>query len=357
LNDRPTIRTLAKLAGVSNATVSLALRNHPRIRASERERIQKIAAEAGYKTNALVSHLTAQMRLSRTSTYQSTLGLICVSKEAASLKQVSTFRDWIDGCRERASLLGYGFDEFILCETKMTPARLVQILDTRDVRGLLIVGPFSNNILPPELAPLWERSASIVLGIRPIEPSLAFVANDQFSTAAQAVRELKKLGYKRFGFCVHPDVDSLVENRFSGGFSVEQSKLPPKDRLPLFHFKPDREKDFRLWVERHQPDVILTLHPEVMKWTKAMGLDIPGDIGIVHLDRTADFENWAGVQQNNLHIGRAAVDMVVGQLHRNEFGVPPFQKCMFISGTWVNGPTVRSQNSPAPKPKPRKKSR
>jgi hypothetical protein len=51
------------------------------------------------------------------------------------------------------------------------------------------------------------------------------------------------------------------------------------------------------------------------------------------------------------------VDMVVGQLHRNEFGVPPFQKCMFISGTWVNGPTVRSQNSPAPKPKPRKKSR
>ncbi|MBA3607723.1 MAG: LacI family DNA-binding transcriptional regulator [Chthoniobacterales bacterium] len=30
--DAPTIRTLAKLAGVSSATVSLALRNHPRIR-------------------------------------------------------------------------------------------------------------------------------------------------------------------------------------------------------------------------------------------------------------------------------------------------------------------------------------
>ena len=38
----PTIRTLADAAGVSKATVSLALRNHPRIRPEVRERIQQM---------------------------------------------------------------------------------------------------------------------------------------------------------------------------------------------------------------------------------------------------------------------------------------------------------------------------
>lgn len=60
--DVPTIRTLAKLAGVSSATVSLALRNHPRIRPQVRERIQKIAAEAGYRLNAIVSHLIPDLQ-------------------------------------------------------------------------------------------------------------------------------------------------------------------------------------------------------------------------------------------------------------------------------------------------------
>lgn len=347
MSERPTIRSLAVIAGVSNATVSLALRNHPRIRACERERIQRIAAEAGYQTNALVSHLTAQMRLNRATTYQSTLGLVCVGKESIELNDVSTFRDWIESSRERASTLGYSLDKFVLSESKIPPSRLVQILETRDIRGLLIMGPFPNNELPAELQPVWERSASIVLGIRPIDPALAFVANDQFSTAARGVREMLHLGYRRLGLCIHPDVDDLVENRFLGGFSVEQKHLPKADHIPPFPYQPNKEKEFQAWVKRHRPDGILTLHPEVMQWLKNMGLKIPQDIGIIHLDHTDDLKGWAGMKQNNPDIGRAAVDLVVGQIHRNEIGVPPFQKCMFISGAWVDGPTVRPQK-PAP---------
>jgi len=77
-----------------------------------------------------------------------------------------------------------------------------------------------------------------------------------------------------------------------------------------------------------------------------MDLSVPGDIGLVHLDRTFDLEAYAGMQQNNEHIGRAAVDMVIGQLQRNEFGVPPFQKSVLITGTWIPGPTVRMQEVP-----------
>jgi hypothetical protein len=75
-----------------------------------------------------------------------------------------------------------------------------------------------------------------------------------------------------------------------------------------------------------------------------MKITVPDDIGLVHLDLHAGLKDWAGMRQNNEQIGIAAVDMLVGQLHRNEFGPPPFQKCMFIEGTWVDGETVRAQN-------------
>ncbi len=113
--------------------------------------------------------------------------------------------------------------------------------------------------------------------------------------------------------------------------------------MPKFEFERGAEARFRAWMKRCHPDVIITLHAEVLTWVKAMGLRVPEDVGLVHLDRTLDMAEWAGMQQNNRHIGRAAVDMLVGQLHRNEFGVPPFQKGMFSMSTWGPGPTVRRQ--------------
>jgi len=348
MKDTPTIRTLAKMAGVSNATVSLALRNHPRIRPEVRERIQQIAVEAGYKTDALVANLLAQLRTKKTLTYQSTLGLLTTWENPAFHKATQTFLEWIAGCQERASSLGYGLDQFSLVEPPVSPERLVKILNTRNIRGLLVIGSDLGDVIRPELDPLWEYSAAIVMGVRPIHPQLSFTSNDQFDTALRAVDEVLQLGYERPGLCIHPEVDNWVERRFSGGFYACQNTLPRVNCVPKFEFDRDAEERFRAWVKRSQPDVIITLHTEILGWIKAMGLKVPQDIGLVHLDKTPDME-WAGMQQNNTHIGRAAVDMLIGQLHRNEFGIPPFQKGLFIMSTWVPGPTVRKHDKPKPK--------
>jgi len=58
------------------------------------------------------------------------------------------------------------------------------------------------------------------------------------------------------------------------------------------------------------------------------------------------------MQQNNTLVGFASIDMLVSQLHRNEFGRPKFSKASLIQSTWVDGPTViRQKPLPATKRK------
>src|SRR5471030_853903 len=99
----PTMQEIAERAGVGKATVSLALRNDPRLRPETRRRIQKLAAKMGYKTNATVANLMAQLRASRTPKYQATLGVLNVSSDSKTLGGLATFRDWMNGSTSRAT--------------------------------------------------------------------------------------------------------------------------------------------------------------------------------------------------------------------------------------------------------------
>jgi LacI family transcriptional regulator len=336
-----TIRTLAKLAGVSTATVSLSLRNDPRIRPEVRRQIQQIAAEAGYMPNPVVANLIAQVRGSRNARRQGALGIVFTEENSAC--GLPAVKEWTAACEARANQLGYGFDRFISSRNKRYPEHLAKIIDARGIRGLIAVGPFADGVIPAKFGRIWQSTATIIIGARPIRPALSAVTDDHFSTAARAMLEVARLDYTRPGLCLQSGFDYRDEHRFIGGVAAEQVPSSPRDRIPPFSFRPDAEKIFRLWFKRHRPDVILTLHAEIRDWLEAMGLSAPADIGLVHLDRTAGLSGWAGMQQRHDQIGFAAVDMLIGQLQRNEFGPPPFQKCMFVYGTWLPGETVRNQ--------------
>jgi hypothetical protein len=55
---------------------------------------------------------------------------------------------------------------------------------------------------------------------------------------------------------------------------------------------------------------------------------------------TAAAPGCAGIDQSGERVGAAAVDLVVEQLHANEFGRPPNPKTVLIEGRWVPGKTA-----------------
>ena len=222
---------------------------------------------------------------------------------------------------------------------------MVKILDARNIRGLAVVGFYEGEAISRDFDPVWLRSAAVALGTRPVWPVIHFASNDQYVTVFRAVQELAGLGYRRLGLCLGNHIDDIVENKFTAGFSAAQKRLSLEREVPLFDLQPRKKKEFIQWLKRYKPEVILTIHAEVREWVLSMGLNVPDDIGLAQLDKSNDTVAWAGMQQNSELIGRSAIDMVIGQLHRNEFGLPPIQRSMLVESTWSTGDTVRGKGA------------
>ena len=338
--------TIARELGVSKNTVSLALRHDPQIPAATRERVQAAAKRLGYALHPVVSHLMAQLRQSHTGAPRHTLALLNANRDKDAFRSHPTLPAYVEGVRRRAAQQGYGVDTFWLHDPELDGARLNRILRARGIRGLVVVGLMEENRLPQHFAATWRQHACVVTGVRTHEPTLSFCCVDHHALVLQAVERVLALGYRRPGLVIDRRIDALVEGRFSSGMWVGQQALPAEERvLPFFEVEAARADGelFYAWLERERPDVIFTLYNVVRRWVEARGLQVPRDLGLVQLERRAEPQDWAGMEQHNDRTGEAAVDMVISLLHRQELGVPEYPRATLVGASWVDGVTVRRQ--------------
>ena len=345
---RCTLADIARRVGCSKYTVSLALKGDPEISESTRRRVQTAADALGYQPNALVSQLMAQLRASRTTGFQAKLALLNANRDRDALTKHPTIPTYVEGCESRAARTGYAFDQFWMHDPALKPDRLRRILQSRGIKGLILVGLMDSNQLPPEFTPLWESFPTVVTGVRTRNPALSFCCVDHHHLAMRAVERALELGYRRPGLALDDVIDRLIQRRFSAGFQTGQRSLPRTRQLPIFDLQGSGDTEppgFREWLDRHQPDVVFTLYNRVVRWIKATGRRVPQDIGVIQLEWRATRPEIAGMNQHNFAVGEAAVDMVISQIHNNETGVHDFPRATLIGATWVDGAS-------APRPKP-----
>jgi LacI family transcriptional regulator len=343
---QPTMAEVAKAAGVSKNTVSLALRGSPRISEATRGRIEAVAAAMGYRLNPTVAHLMAELRQNRSPGFQATLAMINAHESRDAFSNHPTIPAYVAGCRERATLLGYQLDEFWLHEPKIPVARWLSIFRARNIRGVIIVGLMRQNRLPTRLAVLWNEFPALVTGVRTREPALSFACSDHHTLALEAFEKAVALGYRRPALVLDGVIDDLVEGRFSAGFLIGQSRLISIEQRTQPFYEVALARSDRLvfikWFEENKPDVIFTLYHEVKRWIHEMGLRVPEDVGLIQYEWRADHGGWAGMDQRNDLVGAAAVDMLVSMVHHNMLGVPEHPRATLIGSHWVDGGTVQN---------------
>jgi LacI family transcriptional regulator len=351
---RTTLSDIARALGYSKNTISLSLRESPQIPSATRERIRAAAERMGYRPNALVSQLMAQLRSSRTRRLQAKLALVNANLDPQAFRRHPTVPIYVQGCESRAASLGYDFDRFWLHDPELTAERWLRILGTRGIKGLILVGLMDTNHLPDRLRSVWERLPCVVTGVRTRDPALSFSCVDHYNLCLNAFVRAQELGYQRPGLVLDPVIDALVESRFSAGYASGQRSLPRSRQIPAFGDggDPGRAGAFRAWLDRHRPDVVFTLYNSVIEWIAASGRRIPEDVGVIQLEWRASRPEIAGMNQHNLVAGEAAVDMVVSQIHSNEAGVREFPRATMIGATWVDGDSVRAAPLRAPARRP-----
>lgn len=347
---QPTMAEVAKAAGVSKNTVSLALKGSPRISGQTRMRIEEIAKSMGYRLNPTVAHLMAQLRQNRSPGFQATLAMINGHQSKDAFIKHSTIPYYVQGCRQRARQLGYQLDEFWLHEPNLPVARWLSIFRARNIRGIIIVGMMQHNRLPAHLSALWDEFPSVVTGVRTREPALSFACSDQHALALEAFEKAVALGYRRPALVLDGVIDELVEGRFTAGFLTAQSRLVPMEQRtePFYEVAAARldRSVFSKWLDENKPDVIFTLYHEVKRWLLDLGMNVPQDIGLIQYEWRSDHREWAGMDQRNDLVGEAAMDMLISMVHHNERGVPEHPRATMIGCHWVDGSTVEN-HSPA----------
>lgn len=340
---------VAKRAGVSKNTVSLALRSDPQIPEVTRQRVRQVAADLGYKANPVISELMAELRKGSDAVYKHNFALMNANQDRDAFRQHPTVPDYVAGCRRRAAELGYGLDEFWLHQPELQDGRLESILKARGIRGALVVGMMKENLLPAGFESLWRNFAAVVTGVRTYDPTLSFVCVDHHALLIEALERICERGVHRPALVIEETIDRLVGGRFTAAFEHGLKNLRPADRLaPFLKVDASRENPgvFRDWLKRRKPDAILTLHTVVEEWLLASGYRIPEDIGLVQLECRRGCQDWAGMEQHNDLTGEAAVDLLVSLTTAGKEPLSLSPRGILITPTWKDGKTLRSRSGP-----------
>jgi len=187
---RPTSRDIARLAEVSQATVSRALRNSPLVRPETRERIESIARQLSYRTDRRAAGLRTRR--------SNTLALL-LFEESPEDAQINPFFLSMLGHITRATARR-GFDLLVSFQQLSDDWHTDYELSNR-ADGLILLGYGDYLTAMPRLRKLADAGANFVIWGPDVDGTPGrYVRTDNAAGGLQATRHLLRLGRRRIAF-------------------------------------------------------------------------------------------------------------------------------------------------------------
>jgi DNA-binding LacI/PurR family transcriptional regulator len=331
-----TLKHIGDSCAVSKATVSLALRDDPRIPEATRLRIKKMAAKLGYQMNPLVSAHSAYVRTARESKGTTVLGYL--TNWAASAQPASNLvnQRCLSGMHARAKELGYRVDVFQLLEQGLTERRLSRILAARNIMGVVVADLAKAH---SELDLDWQNVASVAIGYGLRAPLIHRVCHDQYGSMRLLLTELTARGYKRIGLAMEHRQDERTNNLILAAYLAHQHQHGNAPIVPLLPVAWNQAALIP-WYKRHKPDIIVSVLDDVVTWLRDAGISVPGQVGFASVCVLK--AEGAGIFQDFEAIGAAAVNLLVSQLYTNQRGLPEHPQTNLILGSWRAGKSLRA---------------
>jgi LacI family transcriptional regulator len=330
---------IAQKLGVTQSTVSRALRNDPRIGEEMSARVREMAKSLGYRPNPLISALMANRRRGNAASEIGVIALVTNYGGRVSWRSKDVCCWEFQGVQQRAEELGYRVEVFALGDYGGDQERLAATLRSRGIRGVLLGFSRDDREDPP-----FPLSGFAVAGLSAYFPR-SFVDRANFHgfyNVQLALEHIRSHGYRRAAL-VAPDRNNRIShNLWSGAFLDWQRCLPEDDRLaPFIPVESDGAEEFHQWFDKNRPDALLVYKAPVRRYLAKRGLATPKDIGLAYLYRTSDeMGSAAGIDGQLKTVGELSLELVAERLTANRMEASKYPKEVLVKGTWHEGPTL-----------------
>ncbi|TFB47251.1 LacI family DNA-binding transcriptional regulator [Cryobacterium tagatosivorans] len=326
----PSIRDVARLAGVSHQTVSRVLNNHPSIRESTRARVLQVMEELQYRPNRAARALSKGR--------SRTIGVLSASSEqygpASSIAAIqNAARD--AGYYVNTANLASGDRESI--EAALNHLML------QAVEGIVVIAPQVRVFDALEQMSIDVPYVTLQSTGRQSDHALSV---DQIAGARLATRHLIDLGHRNIYHLAGPQDWIEAEARMRG-FLDEMGARDVPTTAPIlgdwtadFGYHAGREllrmRDFTAIFSSNDQMALGLIHA-----AREAGLDVPRDLSIVGFDDIPEAAHFwpplTTVRQDFAELGRRCIALLLSSLGGEAEGYP---------GTIVPELIVRSSTAP-----------
>ena len=305
-----TVKDVADLAGVSTATVSRVLNNHPQVADETRSKVLWAMEQLSYQPSRVARRL--RMEASQI------LGLV-ISDIANPF-----FPSVVRGIEDVAYANGYSL---FLCNSDEDPAKeelYIQVLRAEKVAGVIVSPTDEESTTCQTFIESGIPMAAMDRRLRHLEVDTVIVDNVQ--GAYEAVSHLVRLGHRRIGLISGPVHITTGRERQEGYKQAltEHGIESDQDLIKIGDFKQDSgyQRACELLEMDDRPTAVFTANNLMtlgaLNAIHEKGLSIPQDVAIVGFDDMP----WApslnppltAVAQPTYELGRVAAEMLLARI-------------------------------------------
>lgn len=270
-----TIKEIAKLCNVSNATISRVLNNHPYVNSEKREKILRVMKELNYTPSSIARNL----RVNKTQTIALSIPNIAHPFFGQLAKEISK-----ELLKHNYKLLIYQtfyekkieLELLALLENKAVDGVILASLENKwkDVECYLAHGPIL-------LCNEYEETAPIPI-----------ICYDEYEAGYKAVKHLISKGYEKIGFC-YDSLNSQAQLKRKQGYlhALEEQQLSYKKEW-LFGNAITVEDGFKIFEQlnslKDRPTALFTGNDQVaagvIKNATLKGYNLPIDLAVCGYD-------------------------------------------------------------------------
>ncbi|MEN4646603.1 LacI family DNA-binding transcriptional regulator [Pantoea agglomerans] len=319
------IQKIARMAGVSVATVSRVLNNSDSVKPANRQKVLEAIEESNYQPNLLARQLR---------TARSSMILVLVSDISNPF-----CAEVVKGIEEEAEKNGY---RILLCNSGADIARSrssLQLLSGKMVDGIITMDAFSKL---PELSQLIGKAPWVQCAEHDDNGQISCVGIDDDVAAQSVVHYLAGQGRQRIALINHDlryRYARLRQKGYAHQLKEQQLAWQAIAYASELSFSAGKAAMNQLLAGETRPDAVFavsdTLAAGAMAAIQQAGLRIPQDIAVVGFDGSelADMVSppLTTLAQPSREIGRRACELVLQKIIRPDS--PP--QCVIMQGELV----------------------